>query len=171
MKKNYFGNLFRGLALIILGILFLNIPTGCNSSSHRNKNIPDEGEKIVYSDTQYRMVQGATIHKPSPVKGREYVFIPLTLNNGSGVGIIFSTRVCVTAYALPSAENCPHSHDAVMYGKEHVQGFKLFDGIIYSGRETQGWLAFDLPEGTDSVHIDFSIGIKDGECLSFDCKI
>lgn len=170
MKKISIGNICRGLALIILGLLVLHIPAGC-SSIRKNQNIPDEGEKIVYSDTRYRMVQGQAIHKPSPVKGREYVFIPLTLHNGSGMGIIFSTRVCIEAYALPSGENCPHSSDAVTYGREHVKDFKLFDGVIYSGRETFGWLAFDLPEGTGSVHIDFSTGINEGECLSFDCKI
>lgn len=106
MKKISIGNICRGLALIILGLLVLHIPAGC-SSIRKNQNIPDEGEKIVYSDTRYRMVQGQAIHKPSPVKGREYVFIPLTLHNGSGMGIIFSTRVCIEAYALPSGENCP----------------------------------------------------------------
>lgn len=163
------GIVFRGLALIIIGALMLHYPVSCKQGG--NTDIPEEKEKTVYSDNSYRMVQSAAIHKPSPVKGREYVFIPLRLNNAGNVSIIFSTRVCVTAYALPSGESCPHSHDAVMYGKEHIDGFQLFDGIIYSGRETQGWLAFDLPEGTDSVHVDFSIGIKEGECLSFDCKI
>ncbi len=164
-------NIIRGIALIILGILVLNIPTGCQNNSRKNTHIPDEGERIVYSDTQYQMTQGVAIHKSSPVSGREYVFIPLTLKNGSGTSIIFSTRVCVTAYALPSGENCPHSHEAVMFGKEHISGFRLFDGIIYSGRETSGWLAFDLPEDTRSVHVDFSTGINDEQCLSFDCEI
>ena len=163
------SNIFRGLALIILGVLILNSHAGC--AAKKNRNIPDEKEKIVFSDTSYRMIQATAIHKPSPVKGREYVFIPLTLTNGSGAGIIFSTRVCITAYALPSGENISHSHEAVMYGKEHIEGFRLFDGIIYSGRETAGWLAFELPEDTHSVHIDFSTGIREGECISFDCKI
>lgn len=165
------SSIFRGLALIILGILVLNLPAGCKNSRRRNADIPDEGEKIVYSDTTYRVIQSAAIHKPSPQKGREYVFIPLRLNNTGGVTIIFSTRVCVTAYALPSGESCPHSHDAVMYGKEHIDGFRLFDGMIYAGRETEGWLAFDLPEGSQSVHVDFSTGTREGECMSFDCKL
>ncbi len=166
MKK---GVIFRGIALIILGILVLHLPTGCGS--RKSKTVPDEGEKIVYSDTQYKMVQGAAIRKPAPDKGREYAFLPLTFRNVSSKGIIFSTRICVTAYALPSGEQLLHSHDAVMYGKEHIKGFTLFDGILFSGSETAGWLAFDLPEGTQSVHVDFSTGVNEGEELSFDCKI
>lgn len=163
------GVMCRGLALIILGALMLHYPVGC---TNRGKTeIPKEKEKIVYSDTAYRMVQSPAIHKPSPVKGREYVFIPLHLKNSGSVSIIFSTRVCVKAYALPSCESCPHSHEAVMYGKEHIKGFRLFDGVIYSGSETDGWLAFDLPEGSQSVHVDFSTGINEGDCMSFDCKI
>ena len=169
---NSLGSIFRGLALMILGILIINTSAGCAADKrHRNPNITDEGEKVVYSDTQYRMVQGKAVRRQSPVKGREYVFVPLTLKNDGGVSIIFSTRVCVTAYALPSCESCPHSHEAVMYGKENIEGFRLFDGVIYSGRETAGWLAFDLPEGSQSVHVDFSTGINEGECMSFDCKI
>lgn len=170
MSRINIGNFVRGLALVILGVLVLHIPSGCGSD-RKNSAVPDEGEKIVYSDTQYRMVQGPAIRKPSQVKGREYVFIPLTLKNGGSVSIIFSTRVCVTAYALPSGESCPHSHSAVMYGKEHIKAFRLFDGIIYAGRETSGWLAFDLPEGSRTVHVDFATGINEGESLSFDCKI
>ena len=161
--------IFRGLALVIMGALILYYPVGCKSK--RNADIPDEKEKIVYSDTACRMVQGTPIHKPSPINGREYVFIPLRLKNSGGVSIIFSTRVCVTAYALPSGESCPHSHEAVMYGKEHIKDFRLFDGIIYSGRETDGWLAFDLPEGCRAGHVDFFTGINEGDCMSFDCKI
>ncbi len=169
MKKN---SIFRGLALIILGILLLHIPVGCkNRKLSGSGNSPDEGERIVYSDTRFRMTQSAAIRKPSPVKGREYVFVPLKLRNSGGVNIIFSTRACVTAYALPSCEACPHSHEAVMYGKAHIDGFQLFDGIIDARRETQGWLAFDLPQGSQSVHIDFLTGLGEGECISFDCKI
>ncbi len=171
MKKSNIGIICRGIALIILGVLVLHIPSGCKGGGRENNNIPDKGERIVYSDTRYRMVQGEAIRQSSPVKGREYVFIPLTLSNTSGTGIIFSTRVCVTAYALPSCENCPHSSDAFSYGKQHIEDFRFFDGIIVSGRETAGWLAFDLPEGSQSVHIDFSTGINEGECISFDCKI
>lgn len=166
MKK---GNIFRGLALIILGILILYTHSGCHAA--KRKDIPDVGERIVFSDTRYRMVQGQAVHRNADVKGREFIFIPLTLRNGSGAGIIFSTRVCVTAYALPSGEKLIHSHDAVMYGKDHIRGFRLFDGILYAGRDSEGWLAFDLPEGTESVHIDFSTGIREGETFSFDCKI
>ncbi|MBQ9902125.1 MAG: hypothetical protein IJM51_07045 [Clostridia bacterium] len=163
------GAIFRGLALVILGALLLCYPVSCQSP--KNKNTPEEKERTVYSDTRYRMVQGAAIHRPSPVKGREYVFIPLRLKISDSTSIIFSTRVCVTAYALPSCEACPHSHEAVTDGREHIRDFRLFDGIIYAGRETDGWLAFDLPEGTQSVHVDFSTGIQEGECMSFDCKI
>ncbi len=163
------GIVCRGLALVILGVLVLCYPVGCKGRG--NTELPQEKERIVYSDTQFRMVQRTAIRYPSPVKGREYVFIPLRLKNSGGVSIIFSTRVCITAYALPSCENCPHSHEAVMYGKEHIKGFSLFDGIIYSGRETNGWLAFDLPEGSKSVHVDFSTGINEGEYMSFDCKL
>ena len=170
IKKVRFGKICRGLALIILGVLVIRMPTGCGAL-RKNTPIPDEGEKVVYSDTGYKMVQGEAIHKASPEKGREYVFIPLTMHNGSGMGIIFSSRICIAAYALPSGESCPYSADAVMYGKEHIDDFRLFDGVIYSGYETLGWLAFDLPQGTKSVHIDFSTGINEGECLSFDCKI
>ena len=173
MKKSFYldrpGIFFRGLALVILGTLILHFPVSCKN--RKNPDIPDEKEKIIYSDTQYRITQEPAIRKASPVKGREYIFIPLRLKNSGGISIIFSTRVCVTAYALPSCENCPHSHDAVMYGKEHIKDFRLFDGIIYSRRETRGWLAFDLPEGSKSVHIDFSTGLNEDECLSFECKI
>ena len=162
-------SILRGAALILAGIMILNFPTGCKAP--KKAAIPDEGEKIVYSDTQYKMIQGAAIHKDSPTEGQEYIFIPLNLTNASGAGIIFSTRACITAYALPSGQSCPHSHEAVMYGKEHIEDFRLFDGVIYSGRETSGWLAFDLPEGSKSLHIDFSTGINEGECMSFDCKI
>ncbi len=162
-------SILRGLSLILAGVMVLNLPTGCQS--HKKAALPDEGEKIVYSDTQYRMIQGAAVHRNSPAEGLEYVFIPLKLRNGSGAGIIFSTRACITAYALPSGKSCPHSHEAVMYGKEHIDGFRLFDGIIYPGRETEGWLAFELPKESNSVHIDFSTGIREGECLSFDCQL
>ena len=169
-EKIGIGNICRGIALIILGILVLNIPTGCEGARNDSR-IPEESEKTVYSDTQYRMVQGKAVRKPSPVGEREYVYIPLTLHNASGAGIIFSTRVCVRAYALPSGESCAHSSDAAAYGREHIEGFRLFDGLISDGRETSGWLAFDLPKDTESVHIDFATGINEGECISFDCKI
>ena len=164
------GRIGRGLCLIVLGALMLRYPVGC-SAGHQNKKYPDEGEKIVYSDTQYRMVQGAAIHKPSPAKGREYVFIPLRLKISGGTSVIFSTRTCITAYALPSCEACFHSSDAVTYGKDNIEAFRLFDGILFSGRETSGWLAFDLPEGSESVHVDFSTGMNEDDMLSFDCKI
>ena len=169
ISSDRLGGIFRGLALVILGILLLFYPVSCQSPE--SKALPEENERTVYSDARYSMVQGAAIHKPSPVKGREFVFIPLRLTISDDTDLIFSTRVCVTAYALPSCEACPHSDEAVTQGMEHVKDFRLFDGILYAGRETDGWLAFDLPEGTRSVHVDFSTGINEGEYLSFDCKI
>ena len=146
---------------------------GCSGGSAvEKKNLPDEGNQIVYSDLNYVMVQGGAVHKPSKHQGREYVFIPLTLQNGSDNNIIFSSYVCVNAYAVPSGETCSAAEkDVVSYGKQNIAKFRLFDGMIYGHKDTEGWLAFELPEGSQSVHVDFSTGSKGSEILSFDCKL
>lgn len=164
------GTVMRGLALVLAGVLLLHFSVGCRDRRHAE--IPEEGERVVYDDGEYIMVQGKTVRRPSPNKGFQYVLIPLTLRNGGDTSIIFSTQVCVSAYAVPSGTDCMTAHrEAAAFGRENVRDFRTFDGIIYGNRDTAAWLAFEVPEGSQSVHVDFYTGYRDGKCLSFDCRI
>ena len=174
MDINQVYCILRGAALALAGAVKIQLSAaGCSGTQYRdNTSISDEGNKIVYSDLNYVVVQSAAVHKPCPQQGREYVFIPLTLQNGSDNNIIFSSYVCINAYAVPSGEPCSAAEkDVVSYGKQNIANFRLFDGMIYSHQDTEGWLAFDLPEGSQSVHVDFITGSKGSEILSFDCKL
>ena len=117
------------------------------------------------------MVQGQAIHKPSGSDDREYVFIPLTLRN-RGNTIVFSSYACVEAYAVPGGIDCKEGQkEALRFGKETIKDFTVFDGMLYAGQDFDGWLAFEVPVGTRSVHVDFHTGCPDEECLSFDCQL
>lgn len=167
-------SILRGAALALAGAAIIQLSAaGCSGgASAEKKNLPEEGNKTVYSDLNYAVVQGAAVHKASKNQGREYVFIPLTLRNSSDNNIIFSSYVCISAYAVPSGEPCSAAEkDVVSYGKQNIAKFRLFDGMIYGHKDTEGWLAFELPEGSQSVHVDFSTGSKGSEILSFDCKL
>lgn len=165
--------ILRGTALVLAGAAMIQLSAGCSGRQYtENKNIPEQGDKIIYSDLNYVAVQGTAIHKSSKNQGMEYVFIPLTLKNSSDNNIIFSSYVCIHAYAVPSGKPCSAcDKEVVSYAKEHIEKFKLFDGIIYGHKDTEGWLAFELPEGSQSVHVDFSTGSRGSETLSFDCQL
>lgn len=173
MSINKWYSILRGAALILAGAAIIQMSAGCSGKQYREgKKIPEEGDKIVYSDLRYVVVQGAAVHKSSKNQGLEYVFIPLTFQNGSDNNIIFSSYVCINAYAVPSGASCGAAEkDVVSYGRDNIENFRLFDGMIYGHKDTEGWLAFELPEGSQSVHVDFSTGSRDGEILSFDCKL
>lgn len=172
MNINRLYRILRGAALVLAGAAVIQMSAAGCAGKQSNPQIPEEGEKIVYSDLNYVMVQGMAIHKPSKNQGMEYVFIPLMLKNSSNSNIIFSSYVCINAYAVPSGEKCSAADkDVVAFGKENISSFVLFDGIIYGHKDTQGWLAFELPQGSQSVHVDFQTGSREGEKLSFDCKL
>ncbi len=172
MTVNKLHRILRGAALVLVGAAMIQMSAAGCSHKQNKARVPEEGEKIVYSDLNYVMVQGTAIHKPSKNQGMEYVFIPLTFKNGSDNNIIFSSYVCINAYAVPSGEKCSAADkDVISFGRDNIGNFGLFDGIIYGHKDTQGWIAFELPQGSQSVHIDFQTGNREGEMLSFDCKL
>ena len=172
------GHLLRGAAMVLAGILLLHA-AGCGGSGllpHRHgAGRDDNGDttpRVVCSGVHGTMKQARTQQHPSPREGWEYVFIPLTLELPAGNSVVFSSLACVNAYAVPGGQDCtPSQREARQYGREHIPGFTVFDGILYAGREQKGWLAFEVPCGTRSVHVDFRTGMQEGDCLSFDCPL
>ena len=168
------AKVLRGLVMVMAGVMLLYM-AGCGSlgggSAKNGKTRSDEGQRTVYSGLHYAMVQGQAIHKPSGSDDREYVFIPLTLRN-RGNTIVFSSYACVEAYAVPGGIDCKEGQkEALRFGKETIKDFTVFDGMLYAGQDFDGWLAFEVPVGTRSVHVDFHTGCPDEECLSFDCQL
>lgn len=170
-EVNGICRILRGAALVLAGAAIIQMSSSCGVNKSKPQ-IPEEGEKIVYSDLDYVMVQGTAIHKPSKNQGMEYVFIPLTFKNSSDNNVVFSSHVCINAYAVPSGKKCSAAdRGAVSFGRDNISDFRLFDGIIYGHKDTDGWLAFEVPKGSESVHIGFQIGSQEEEILTFDCKL
>lgn len=170
LEINKVCKILRGAALVLAGIIVLQMPVGCESQS--KTNVPKENEKIIYSDLNYSMIQGEAVHKPGSSDDTEYVFIPITLKNNSDNNIIFSSEVCIKAYAVPSGTVCSHGNkSAIAVAKENIDDFTLFDGIIHCHEDTLGWLVFEVPLQTESVHVDFYTGYNEDEFISFTCRL
>lgn len=164
------GKIWRGAAAALAGVVMIWFSTGCMGSEKQPKAF-EEGPWTLYSDGIYEVIQDTAIHKPSSHEGLEYVLIPVTFKNGSDSDIIFSSYVCIKSYAMPSGCVClPADKDAVSLGKTQVTDFRLFDGVIPGRSQTAGWFAFELPEGSEAVHVDFRTGGEE-DFLSFDCKL
>lgn len=162
--------ILRGTALVLAGMVILQVSVGCDNQG--KSEVTKEDEKIIYSDLNYSMIQGEAIHKPGSSDDKEYVFIPLTLRNSSDNNIIFSSEVCIKAYAIPSGEECSNGdRSAIVTAKENIDDFSLFDGIIYCHQDTFGWLVFEVPLKTESIHIDFYTGYNENEFISFTCRL
>ena len=161
--------ILRGATLILVGAVMIMMPTSCDSGKAKT-----EGEKssLIYSDLNYSVVQGEAMHKPGSSSDKEYVFVPLTLKNSSDNNIIFSSEVCIKAYAIPSGEDCSHSDkSAIASAKENVKDFVMFDGIIHCHEDTLGWLIFEVPLNTEAVYVDFYTGYNQKEFISFTCQL
>ena len=166
--------MLRGLVLVLAGAMLLYM-AGCGrlggGSAKNGKTSPEEGQRTVYSGLQYAMGQGQAIHTPSGSDDREHVLMPPTPRN-RGNTIVFSSYACVEAYAVPGGIDCKEGQkEAIRFGKETIKDFTVFDGMLYAGQDFDGWLAFEVPVGTRSVHVDFHTGCPDEECLSFDCQL
>ena len=91
----------------------------------------------------------------------------ITISGKSGVAVGSEK-----AYAVPGGIDCKTGQkDALRFGRENIKDFTVFDGMLYAGQDFDGWLAFEVPVGTRSVHVDFHTGCPDEECLSFDCQL
>lgn len=164
------GKFLRGAAAVIAGIILLTAPSGCSRGG--SADVPGQGEKVIYNDLNYTLIQGETVHKPGASDDTEYVFIPITIKNDSDNNIIFSSEVCIKAYALPSGDECPHGDKtAIAEAKSSVRDFALFDGIIHGHEDTEGWLVFEVPLKTESIQIDFYTGYGSDEFISFTCDL
>lgn len=162
------GKFLRGAAAVIAGIIMIAAPSGCNQGG--SADVPEQGEKVIYSDLNYTLIQGEAVHKSGASDDTEYVFIPITIKNDSDNNIIFSSEVCIKAYAMPSGEECSHGDKtAIARAKNSVKDFALFDGIIYGHEDTEGWLVFEVPLKTESIQIDFYTGYSSDEFISFTC--
>lgn len=170
-KYEAWFRILRGTALALVGAAVIGLSGSC-AQAQRPSPVPDAGEKIVYSDTRYRIVQEKVRRKASSRGGYVYVFVPLTLRVGGDSSIIFSSYLHVKAYAMPSGEECPAANtQAIEAGKAGVADFRLFDGIVYAHTDTKGWMAFEVPEDSTSLHIDLTVGSGEGDILSFDCQL
>lgn len=160
----------RGATAVIAGIIMLTAPSGCNRGG--SVDVPEQGEKVIYNDLNYTLIQGKPVHTPGASDDTEYVFIPITIKNDSDNNIIFSSEVCIKAYAMPSGDECTHGDKtAIAEAKSSVKDFALFDGIIYGHEDTEGWLVFEVPLKTESVQIDFYTGYSSDEFISFTCTL
>lgn len=170
LEINGICKILRGMALVMAGVVILQFSTGCENKG--KTDVPKENEKMIYSDLNYSLIQGEAVHKPGGSSDTEYVFIPITLKNSSDNNIIFSSEVCIKAYAVPSGKECSHGdRSAIMSAKKNVDDFVLFDGIIHCHEDTFGWLAFEVPLKTESVHVDFYTGYNENEFISFTCRL
>lgn len=170
MKSNDVGKFLRGIAMVIAGIIMLLSPVSCRKEG--NVKVPENISQTVYSDLNYTVIQGNAVRKPGETNDKEYVFIPLTFQNNSDVNIIFSSEVCIRAFAEPSGDECKHAGtSAVAAAKESIADFVLFDGIIHGKESADGWLVFEVPIKTESVKVDFYTGYASDEYISFTCSL
>lgn len=171
MRTKELGKMLRGMMILVLGLTMIASQIGCSMQKNSRK-IPDEGEKIIYNADSYKIIQGKAVHKAGGSDSREYIFIPLTFSNMGDNNIIFSSTVCIKAYALPSGEVCnPADRGAIASAKQSIKDFAMFDGIIHGNEDTKAWLIFDAPIGTEQMCINFFTGCGDNDFITFNCAV
>lgn len=162
----------KGMALALAGAVLMQYPAGCAKGGEQEAPIPEEGEKILYSDTRYEMARERPAVRASAGNGRDYVLMPLVFRNRADNSVIFSSYVCLDAYAMPSGVPCEATDSgALAFGRESAEDFRLFDGVIPAHADSDGWLAFTVPSDTQSLHIDFRADVGEDGVLSFEYKL